>query len=204
MKRLETFADASFAFALSFASIIWFWIGHRKWSRRYGLEDNLSIIPTLILIFIMLVYVYPLRIIFSSLFTWITSGWLPGEFSVSSASELIDLFVIYGAGYFALCGVLALLYRHALKKNPDLEMDPYEKIKTDEEIYFWTIQGVTGLGSALFAIVFPQNIAVFAGFVYVTLPVTMPLASVYFDKKTKSLNYGNNQTTSNQKNQSPD
>lgn len=71
MTRLETFADASFAFAitllvisvgkipqnseelilalkkvpafaLSFASIIWFWIGHRKWSRRYGLEDNLS------------------------------------------------------------------------------------------------------------------------------------------------------------------
>jgi len=101
--RLETFLDAAFAFAVtmlvisisnipenynelitalkgipsflaSFAAILVFWTGHRRWSRRYGLEDSAALIISLSLIFILLVYVYPLRLIFSAMFSWITSG----------------------------------------------------------------------------------------------------------------------------------
>ena len=95
--RLETFTDAAFAFAItmlvisvgdiphtynelilalkgtpaflaSFTAILLFWSGHRKWSRRFGLEDGRSIILSFALIFVMLVYVYPLRLLFSALF----------------------------------------------------------------------------------------------------------------------------------------
>jgi len=37
---------------------------------------------------------------------------------------------------------------------------------------------VTGILSALFAIIFPTNIAVWAGFVYTTLPISMPVISI--------------------------
>ena len=106
MTRLETFIDAAFAFSItilvismdklpgnygelvnalkgapafaaSFTAIMTFWVSHRKWSRRYGLEDTQSIFASLVLIFIMLVYVYPLKLLFSVLFAWLSQGWLP-------------------------------------------------------------------------------------------------------------------------------
>src|SRR6202163_942460 len=97
MTRLETFIDAAFAFAISMLVIAAqqipdniqallaafknvptficsiavlgiFWRGHWLWSRRYGLEDGISILISWALIFTMLIYVYPLKIIFSAMF----------------------------------------------------------------------------------------------------------------------------------------
>jgi uncharacterized membrane protein len=65
------------AFAMSFVAIIVFWLGHRRWSRRYGIEDNLTIFYSLTLIFVVLVYVYPLKLMFSALGSRATGGWLP-------------------------------------------------------------------------------------------------------------------------------
>lgn len=107
MTRLETFADAAFAFAVtmlvisidsipgnlaelvealkgvpafaaSFASIMLLWAGHNRWSRRYGLEDGPTTLLTLCLIFIMLAFLYPLKLVFSALFAWL----VPGHFKV--------------------------------------------------------------------------------------------------------------------------
>ena len=90
--RLDTFVDAAFAFVLtllvisfddipsdipemlaaakripgfaaSFAILMMFWLQHRQWSRRYGLENTGTILHSLTLIFVMLVYVYPLRMV---------------------------------------------------------------------------------------------------------------------------------------------
>ncbi|MEJ2055586.1 MAG: TMEM175 family protein, partial [Calditrichaceae bacterium] len=110
MTRLEAFSDAAFAFAMSmlvisvgeipknyqdlilalkgtpafaasFGSIMLFWIGHRTWSRRFGLEDAFSIFLSFALVFTVLVYLYPLKIVFSAFFTWISGGWLPSNFT---------------------------------------------------------------------------------------------------------------------------
>ena len=93
MTRLETFTDAAFAFAVtllvvgggdsvpanftemvlalkqvpafaaSFANIMLFWYAHHVWSRRFGLDDTASIFLSLVLIFVVLIYVYPLKAI---------------------------------------------------------------------------------------------------------------------------------------------
>lgn len=210
--RLETFFDAAFAFsvtmlvisvgsipetydelimamkkvpsfALSFAGITWIWLGHRKWSRWYGLEDSLSILLTLFLIFSMLVYVYPLRLIFSAMFSWITSNWLPSEFRLTENFQLTDLFVLYGVGFFVICGTLALHFRHALTRRKILELSQIEIIKTKGEIAHWSVAAITGIISALFAIVMPENIAVYAAFAYSTMAFTMPLIAIWYGKK---------------------
>src|SRR5207249_9928348 len=96
MTRLETFTDAAFAFAITMlviaaqqipdyiktllgafkivpvfiASIIVlgiFWRGHWLWSRRYGLEDGVSIFISWAMIVTILIYIYPLKAIFSSM-----------------------------------------------------------------------------------------------------------------------------------------
>src|SRR3954468_23889306 len=89
MTRLETFIDAAFAFAVttmviateripdniaalldafrnvpafvaSVAVLGIFWRGHWKWSRRYGLEDGISILISWGLLVTILIYIYPL------------------------------------------------------------------------------------------------------------------------------------------------
>src|SRR5712691_246484 len=103
MTRLETFIDAAFAFAISMlviaanqvpgnidellgafrhvpafvASIVVlgiFWRGHWLWSRRYGLEDGVSIFISWAMLATILIYIYPLRAIFGAMWFLLSDG----------------------------------------------------------------------------------------------------------------------------------
>ncbi len=216
MTRLETFIDAAFAFATtlliisvgeipqsyrqlllalkeipsclsSFFIIMLFWKGHRTWSRRYGLEDKQTILLSISLIFVLLVYVYPLRMMFAALFSWISNGWLPSRFSISSFDELIGLFIIYGIGLAAMAGIMALLYLHAKALRSHLSLNRLEVIRTDTEIVTYLIVSLTGIISVLFAWLVPPQLNILAGFIYITLPVTELLIEGHFRKKEKKL-----------------
>jgi uncharacterized membrane protein len=216
MSRLETFADAAFAFALtllvisvdtipesydelifalkgvpafaaSFASIAFLWIAHRKWSRRYGLEDLPSTLITLCLIFVMLVYVYPLKMVFSGLFAWLSGGWLPATFTVTSASELAGLFIVYGIGFGVMMSIFALLYGRALRIADTLELNPIERLETRVDVVMSLILAGTGMTSALFAWLVPPALGVWAGFIYMTLPISMSVAGIHYGRKVRAL-----------------
>ena len=170
MTRLETFADAAFAFAVtmlvisidsipgnfpelvealkgipafaaSFASIMLVWAGHNRWSRRYGLEDGPATLFTLCLIFIMLVFLYPLKLVFSALFAWLSGGWMPSQFAITSGREIAA----------------------------------------------WSTMSITGVMSAVFALLAPGKLAVYAGFVYFVLPVAEPWLAISYQKKAEAL-----------------
>ena len=214
MTRLETFADAAFAFAVtmlvisidsipgnldelmlalkgvpafaaSFASIGLIWAGHNRWSRCYGLEDAVTTVLTLALIFIMLVYLYPLKLVFSALFAWISGGWFPSEFDIDTVYELSMLFVVYGTGFAAISGVITLLYLRALKRSSRLALNLLERVQTRGEIAAWAIMCATGLLSALFALFAPGNSKAFAGFVYFFLVIAMPWNAFVFSVRRK-------------------
>lgn len=176
------------AFAASFASIAFLWVSHRKWSRCYGLEDWVSILISLLLMFIMLVYVYPLKIIFSALFAWISNGWLPTLFILESQKELINIFIIYGFGYASLMIMFVFLYIHAYRITDQLLLNEREKIETRGNITSFLVQACTGLISAGFAWIMPDSIGIYAGFVYMILPVFMPLVGYHYSKSIKNLN----------------
>jgi len=110
MTRLETFADAAFAFA----NIMMFWYAHHKWSRRFGLEDTKSVFISLTLIFVTLIYVYPLKATYSGALEFFSNGYFESFFELKSFEDLRSLFVVFGTGYAALSATIALLYRHAL------------------------------------------------------------------------------------------
>ncbi len=98
MTRLETFIDAAFAFAITMLVIAAqqipddiatllaafrhvptflfsifvigiFWRGHWLWSRRYGLEDGTSILISWAMLVTILIYIYPLKAVFGSMFS---------------------------------------------------------------------------------------------------------------------------------------
>lgn len=216
MTRLETFMDAAFAFATtmlviaggeiprdypelikalkeipsfisSFFIIMLFWMGHRNWSRQYGLEDGKTIIISIMLIFVLLVYVYPLRLMFSALFAWSSGNWLPARFTLHSQQELIGLFKIYGLGLFSMAGLMALLYVRAGSARILLKLNAVEMLQTKAEITGWSITSFTGLFSTLFAWFMPASLALWAPFLYLILPIFIPVTEVYYQRKKKRM-----------------
>jgi hypothetical protein len=55
------------AFAICFAILISLWHEHYRFFRRYGLQDSRTIFLNGLLLFIVILYVYPLKFIFSLL-----------------------------------------------------------------------------------------------------------------------------------------
>jgi uncharacterized membrane protein len=103
------------AFALCFLTIARIWKSHRDWSRHYDMEDDASLRLSLLLVFIVLIFVYPLRLLFELLFAWISHGFLVDQpVELHSVEELRAAFEVYGIGFGVIAGVFALLYRHAL------------------------------------------------------------------------------------------
>jgi uncharacterized membrane protein len=216
MTRLETFCDAAFAFAVtllvisgegipgsyqeliralrgipafaaSFAVIAALWSNHRTWSRRFGLEDAVTTLISLVLVFVMLVYVYPLKMVFAAMFHWLSNGWLPSNFTMSSVRELNGLFIIYGVGFATTSGLMALLNLRGLKLGEALRLNTVERAHARQEILEQSVLAGTALVSAAFAAWMPLAIAPFAGFVYCTLPISMPLVAVLGARRIERL-----------------
>lgn len=62
------------AFAASFANIMFFWHAHHIWSRRFGLETGATVFLSGLLVFVVLVYVYPLKAIYSGAIQFFRAG----------------------------------------------------------------------------------------------------------------------------------
>ena len=54
-------------FALTFALISWIWYLHYAFFRQFGLEDRLTIVLNSVLLFVVLFFVYPLKVMANAL-----------------------------------------------------------------------------------------------------------------------------------------
>jgi hypothetical protein len=180
--RLEAFVDAAFAFSVTllvisgdhlprsvddlilalknvptFAASFWlilvFWTTHADWSRRYGLDDAVTRRLSMLLVFLVLIFVYPLRMVFSSLFALITANWLPTNFALHSWYDISALFITYGIAFGALCAVMWLLFRHAWTCRIALGLSPEECLANRMKQFRWAALGSVAVGSVLVALV---------------------------------------------------
>lgn len=145
------------AFAASFAQIMMFWSAHTLWSRRFGLDDPRSQRLSLVMVFLVLVYVYPLKILFGGLFFWISGGRLPPVAQIHSLLDLKLMFVMYGVAFGTLSLCMAGLYREALKAEARPALDPFEFAATRNEILRWRWHAVVAGLSMLFALLLPER-----------------------------------------------
>jgi uncharacterized membrane protein len=204
MSRLETFADAAFAFAVtllvisfdqipttyeeligalksvpafaaSFTIIVMFWVAHRSWSVRYGLDDATSTVLTMLLVFIIMVYVYPLRAMMAAWLNGMTGSWVPAELQFESQEQVRGMFLIYGVGWLSANGTLVLMNLHALRKAKSLRLSPREIFSTHSTIQAWSLVGLFGLFSMIIAVSVPDRWLGSAGYVYACLAIVMPL-----------------------------
>jgi uncharacterized membrane protein len=179
--RLEAFVDAAFAFALtmlvisldaipdsvealvtalkgvpafaaSFGLIALFWNAHARWSRRYGLDDAATTRLSLLLVFLVMVYVYPLRMLFGSFFYWISGHWLPAGFQIRGWKEVQVMFVVYAVAFGTLGLVIVALYQHAWRLRGALGLSADEQVELLVNRDRWLVVPVTALLSLLLAV----------------------------------------------------
>lgn len=212
MTRIEVLTDTAFAFAItmlvislndvprtwqelldglrqlpalvaSFLQIMMFWYAHVKWSRRFGLEDATTVCLSAALVFVMLVFVYLLRLLFSSAFAWATNGWLPSEMEINALSEVRWLFLLYGSGFFLLSVFLGLLNLHAMRSHERLSLSAFEIHETRVEILTFIVLASTAATSMLLAALLSGAWLSLAGIVYASLGITMPLLAIEGERR---------------------
>lgn len=187
-KRLDAFVDAAFAFAVTllliagaepltsleglkaalkqipasaaaFALVALFWSAHRDYGRMAPRRDGLSVLLSLAIVFSVLVYVFPLRMLVSSGLSWITGGWLPGAALIRTLGDLRDLFFLYGLGFAILAGLFVVLFRQVAVHGDRLGAGQSDQARAKDFVAIWAICGATGLLSALLAMFGPMRAA---------------------------------------------
>ena len=217
--RLETFVDAAFAFAVTllvvsfervpgtfaelmeairrvpaflcgFAMLTLYWAAHNRFSRRFGLEDGPVVVLSLALVAVVLVYIFPLRVLMGGMMSFFTGGWAPDALDLATVDALRAVYVIYGAGFLAMNAVFVALNQHALRRAGHLRLDAGEREWTRAERNSYLLLGTSALLSIVLALALPmegdwQKAA--PGLAYALLTFVMPLYGVHADRTYKRL-----------------
>lgn len=166
------------AVALCFALILLIWSKHHAFHRRYGLDDGPTVILNSVVLFLIMIFAYPLKFLALFLVNFFT-GFYESGLQINSVLPLDQVrwfIVIYAAGYAAVFGVFALLYAHALKRADDLDLSGAERILTRLEVH----QGLAAIGisilAAVIALLLPVSYSPVGGSAYFLIgPVMMIL-----------------------------
>jgi len=186
ISRLEGFSDAVFGFALAllaisshppssyaqlmdqmlgaasfaccFALLVWIWYEHNSFFRGYGLHDGYTIFLNGVLLFLVLLYVYPLKFMLDSLFV----RWLPARLNPPEPMQLYQLAnasIFYALGFIAIFVVFALLYRRAYSKRRELGLSELEAFDARMNIRHHLFSAAVGLTSLMIAAFAPLALA---------------------------------------------
>lgn len=177
-RRLDAFVDAAFAFAVSlliiagaeplrsfddlvraltripaflagFALIILFWLAHRAWSSLGPRRDRMATLLSLAVVFSVLVFVFPLRLLTETALHFMSGGRLPGGGLIESFGQLGWTYAIYGFGFSVLSVLYVLLFRHAAA---GLEAGDAAAVAARSWVRTWTLAAVTGIVSGALAL----------------------------------------------------
>jgi uncharacterized membrane protein len=149
-------------FAACFAQLVLIWRTHYKFSRRYGLEDSYTVLLNMVLLFLVLFYVYPLKFVFTLLFSELSGTEIAGTFGWHEGSVLMR---IYAAGFASVFFVFVLMYAHAYRLRAELELNPVETLETRSAVQENALLAAIGIASFLLAMKSPGA----AGWVYLAI-----------------------------------
>ena len=208
MTRIETFVDAAFAFAftmlvisideipqsppellalsrdipafvLSATLIGSIWLAHATWSRTFGLQDNLTVALSLGLVMLVLIFVYPIKLMVQATVIYLSGGRLGTDLFLDPGWEdnsVADLFVYFSFGFAVLSLLLICFYQNALRYREALKLNLEELRFCHSNTLIWALVGGVALLSCLIALFASEENVTYAGFIYITLWFLIPLA----------------------------
>lgn len=215
MTRLEAFMDAAFAFSVtmmvisvdrvpdnanellaafrhvpafiaSIAVLGLFWRGHWLWSRRYGLEDGTSIFISWTMLVTILIYIYPLKVVFGGMWYLLSNRALGQPLSLQSAAQARALFAVFAIGFTAIALEIVLLNVRAYHLRGPLRFNEQERLTTLGEISGWLIPVTIGIISLMFALTLPRPQVAWSGWIYFSLALLVPLHNAYRRRRIRA------------------
>lgn len=191
MIRIEAFSDAVFAFAVTllvvslevpksahelfemmsgfvafgiclvFLTMVW--IDHARYFKRYPLTDYTAVALNMLLLFVVLLFVYPMKFLFALLMGVFVFG--HENHAIRSMEEMKQLMQIYGLGFVALHAVLLTMHLHARRKRAQLHLDRLAEIELGGSIRRHAANMLVGVVSVCIAR-FTSDTGAIAGFSY--------------------------------------
>jgi uncharacterized membrane protein len=217
MTRLETFIDAAFAFAISMLVIAAqqipdniqallaafknvptficsiavlgiYWRGHWLWSRRYGLEDGVSILISWTLIVTILIFIYPLKAIFGAMWNFLSNGQVGQPFSLhTTEAQARTIFAIYALGLIAISAEILLLNLRAWQLRDPLRLNARERLMTHGELTGWSIPVSVGIVSLVFSFILPIEQIAWCGWVYFLMAILIRVHRFLHKRRLKAV-----------------
>jgi uncharacterized membrane protein len=220
--RVETFSDAAFAlaitllvlsstvpntfeelraslrmaipFGISITLITVIWYQHYLFFLKFGLQDKVTITINTVLLFLILVYVYPLKFLARFLFELYASFFVGREntelssFGAMNQSNVSFLMLMYGLGATLIFFTLAWFYHYAISRKKELELNDYELFSAKTGRQANLLLGSVPLLSFLLVLISPFNGAwnfIIGGFTYMLYPLVMVIFGLWNQKKRK-------------------
>jgi uncharacterized membrane protein len=171
-----------FAFAISGWLLYSVWFDHYMFFRRYGLQDNVTLHLSSVLLFVVLFYVYPLKFLFTALMDELLGFRTQVGSSTGATVEEIKpgqwplLVVLFGVGFVVVQLVFFLLYWRAYALRDILKLDAYEASITRQEIQGYLLLAGIGLASIAIALLGREEASSWAGWVYL---LSWPLMTIH-------------------------
>ncbi len=209
VSRLEGFADAVFAFAVTllivalevprtfnglmealrgfpafmacFAMLMLFWNAHYRFFRRYGLEDRFTRFLSLAILLLVLFSVYPLKFLFGAMLSF-GSEHAP---HIETWAQLQVIYLVYGLGLAGIWALYAVLYGHALRLRHELQLTAAEVLQTREPMMGFIIN----IAVCLLSITVSRLVvsAGLPGMVYFLLGPALTLNGFWFGRQVRAL-----------------
>jgi len=175
-------------FAICFALLLSIWHSHYVFFRRYGLQDQLTILLNSCLLFVVLFYVYPLKFLFTTIFNQASHPRSQATFA--SNSEVTEMMVVYALGFAAVHLLLAALCWNAWRQRDTLALSGLERLLTVSSIV--DALGMVAIGliaclAALITVLWLPSWSGLSGYLYFLIAPWKTLNGMYFGRKVRHL-----------------
>lgn len=160
-------------FAICFVILFMIWYAQNMFFRRFGMQDTYTVILNGILLFVVLFFVYPLKFLFSSIFS--------SHFDINDINQLANQFYIYSGGFASIYILFGLMYQNAIRNKYHLNLSSIEIFETRTHIYSYLLISLIAICSMLLAFL-GKGFIQFAGIIYVLIG---PAVSILYSKRNK-------------------
>ncbi len=172
------------AFAICFTFLILIWYDHYRFNRRYGMTDPYTIFLNMVLIFVVLLYVYPMKF----LFTYLVNAMVWGTHSeaIANVGDMKRLMVVYGCGFLAVNLLGFLMHLHAFAQRHHLELSPPELHDTRDSMQRHLAMASVSVLS-IFIATFTRDNGSFSGLTYMLLGPLLTAHGMMMGRRRRAL-----------------
>jgi uncharacterized membrane protein len=164
MDRMSGFLS----FGICFALLIHFWFKHYTFFRRYGLQDVTTVVINGALLFVLLLYIYPLKYVFMLfIYAFLHIGPSSIHDAALPAGQARSVFAIFGLGFAVVHLLYGALYVHAFRMREHLKLTRIERFDTLEQVASCAAIAGVGLLSLILSQILPERLVGIAGWVYI-------------------------------------